>query len=1436
MRVAGEHGEAFVVCVDQYDHEAGAQLTPARRCAEQFREVARRLGFRADAPVLSGTRQQIDDGLQLIEASSAGRKLIYWVGHGVKVGSNSVVLPCRDYRLGGRKGLFHADELGLFLTGLTGDVLLIIDTCHAMHLAHQAHQRCLDQEDHYTGAPEGPDGPVGPGRSIGCLGTVGGDDLAQVGVWLAALTQICADRDVVFRSNRLWSPYASALSAASLLGAVHQELRSTSVVEPQLYGGGRLENFFVNPYYDPFARPTSAAAPAGRQALLGEQIQQLLKSRFTGLRLEEEGASFVGRRRSLARIVSWLDAPDNSGVMVVTGAPGSGKSAVLGQAALMTIPSSPQFNKLTPARRGRLAGALSAGIQCRGRSALECARELAAGMEIEEPAAGWKDAPEVVRSLIDACRDRGEATFLVDGLDETDPAHLDAVIADVLRPLAQEPTVRILVSTRPTIDDSLLMLDGSVRLDLDDDPDKDGDIAAYVTERLKAPGCPYRDDDGLREAVTRALVEKSQGVFLVARLHCSALARLEHALPPTDEAFRRILVSELEEALDQEVDELDRVAEKASGTAVAVRPGWARGLLLPLALSYGAGLPQDEGIWLAAARELADRYGPDIRYTPDDLRAVLRVAGAHIVVYGEAGQPVYRLAHEAMAEHLVEGAATADRELHGVMTDVLLHIHRTRHRGRGSTNPYIARYATAHAAAAGRLGDLVRDGEFLVNADPERLTVLLDRLREESLAEATLYRGVAEELTGKSPAERAALLQATALSQRPDLRAWARAAGSLPWEDRWTTAERSAPSRTLRVPYGDVQAVAIGPAGGGELLAAGEQLWHWPLLSGRPELLRHHLAPQGKLGPNRLHSLAVADRRLSVSAVAADAERVLIWPDDKDGIPQEFGWGARIGDVAVGGRRQLEIVAAASDRVVSVWEYLDGRAWHRGFWEWPHRGRAYGVAVAELDRALHVVGVGDSGAVLWSAPAGERVLSFGVGGGRAEALAATTADGDLHIAITSSAHPQLQVWRVDGGPRPRAERVHAARLRSPSGSSVALGRRDGELLVAAVDGGTVRLWRVRDGVELPTLAGHRSRPTSVAFLRDDKGTVVVADGTRIRVWEHLPATRGSGTAGPRRGLPSPASEHVGAMTVAASGRGAIVLAAGGTARVWDLTGCHLCDETGLARISSVDLRTAPDGSNWLVVGGRHASRGPGLRVRKLPDGAGTALRLDAHHDGTVGEVALATGGDAVRVFAADDRYIRRWDVATGEPLEACHVTTGMVEHLAVVEGAAGATGAAPFLIATAGDSLWAWENAEPGTPLRFRLPGGGPARTVAGTHDADGGRRVAVATSAGVFTGSLDEPVDARGQRVLHPLSQTVTDVHSLAFCATASGRLVVHAACRSRVVHEWLVDRPPKDRPIADRGYEVYGVLAAPDEAGLLIAAVGLERMDLLRVDERRG
>ncbi|MFI8962241.1 hypothetical protein ACIGO8_09010 [Streptomyces sp. NPDC053493] len=1489
MTVTGVHGEAFVVCVDAYDQEPDAALESARRCAEDFRELARRLGFDASTPVISGTKHEIEDALDRIRESPAPRKLLYWVGHGVKTGRDGGVLPCRDYRRAGNRKVFTPAELASVLTGSSGDLLLIVDTCHAADIAYAVYQEYVDQEVSRDATVPGPAGADVPGRGIGCLGTVGGEELAQVGLWLGAWKELVESRAYEFRQEPLWNAYARAVHGMVVLEAVHHVLaRSPSgdLVTPRPHGGTRLLGFFRNPYYDPTARPVSAAAPTRRQELLGEQVQRMLRSRFRGLWLEEEGeALFVGRRHSLARITEWLTSSARSGILVVTGAPGCGKSALLGQIAMMTIKDTPQYLALPAERRVGLAGAILAGIQCRGRSALECAAELARGMRIEEPSSGWKDVGEVVRALIAACRAEGDAAFLVDGLDETDPAHLDSLVTEVLGPLGQQPNVRILVGTRPTAGSALSLLDASTH-ELDTVHDRWDDIAAYVHRRLGVPGSAYADDAALREAVARELVRRSQGVFLVARLHCTALVRSGKALAPDAEEFRGLLASGLEEALDQEIRDLDRVA--AAGPGGAVAPGWARGLLLPLALSYGAGLPHADGIWLQAARRLAELRGQAVSYTSDDVRRIRSVAGAHIVEYGEAGQPVYRLSHEAMGHHLLEGAG-APAELHAAMTDVLLGAHRATYRGRGATNPYIARHATAHAAAAGRLDEVAKDAEFLVNAEPERLLSLLDRPGAAAGAETALYRRVAEELIGKSPAERSALLQATALYQQPELRSWARSPGLSFWSDEWTTTPPVPPFRTLKVPQGDVRAVAADSDGGG-LLAAGERLWHWRRPGGRPDFLHQWL------GSGAFHALSAAPSGAGLTAVA-DAERLVVWTSEA-GPVLEYGWGARIGDVAAGAPGGTPLVAAASGTTLSVWAWRDGRPRHRGFWPWPRPGLIQGVAVGALDDRACVLAGGDGGVVVWDARTGEQVLAFAAEGGRADALAAAAWRDGLHVAVLGTARPQVRVWRVTGGPRPGAELVHAAALRHASGSAVALSDHPDDPLVAAVDGGTVRLWRVEDGEELPRLTGHRTQPRSVAFLRDEERSVCVADGSGIRIWQSASGpSAGAAPSRPRTGMPGSGSAHTGAMAGARPGAGAVALAAEDAVRVWDLGGRHLADDRALERVSSLALRATPDGTVWLAAGGRHPVHGPCVRVRRLTaatgdsgggggrdggadgggpggedfggqssggdgsgdedfggpssggdgsgrdgsdgDGFGEAdFAVDLHRDSSVTAVGLVGTREAVHVLAAKDRHILRWDLSTRERLEGMHVGVGRIEHLAVVES----PGAEPFVAATAGDSVWIWQRAESGPPLRFRLPKPppgralAPARALAGTHDARGGPLVAVATSDGVFTGSLDDRLEeGTGRRELR-LFRAAADVRSLAFCPSAGGRLVMLAASRTRTVHEWALDARGEDRLLPDRGYDVHQVFAAPGGSGPLLAAVGRERMDVLRLEDRRG
>ncbi|MFJ9824057.1 hypothetical protein ACIRSU_06725 [Streptomyces sp. NPDC101160] len=72
-----------------------------------------------------------------------------------------------------------------------------------------------------------------------------------------------------------------------------------------------------------------------------------------------------------------------------------------------------------------------------------------------------------------------------------------------------------------------------------------------------------------------------------------------------------------------------------------------------------------------------------------------------------------------------------------------------------------------------------------------------------------------------------------------------------------------------------------------------------------------------------------------------------------------------------------------------------------------------------------------------------------------------------------------------------------------------------------------------------------------------------------------------------------------------------------------------------------------------------------------------------------------------------------------------------------------------------------------------------------------------------------------------------------LAQCAAGDPEEVGHAVLE---VARRAVDGPGEDRMVPNRGFDVHQVFAAPAASELLVAVVGRERMDVLRLDERRG
>ncbi len=523
------------------------------------------------------------------------------------------------------------------------------------------------------------------------------------------------------------------VTAVAQLSAAEQWWRQLRVVRP-----GAL----------PIHPPLSAAAQR-QSRLSGERaLTEHWDPRGRGVeRAARPGWFFTGRREVLFQLVAWLtaafDPADN--VRVITGGPGSGKSAVVARLVTMSDPDYRADMPMPLAASDPVAelNPRTIGVAVHARTA-----QAAEVVSVLADAAGAQQAD--LDGLIDALLERREPfTIAVDALDEADDP---PALAQVLRKLASETAdagVRLLVGTRPGGPDRRLItaLGLSAR---NDDPaliDLDipaylsqDDLAEYVCRRLlltgvppspDRPDTPYRGRETLAGQVAAAVARAAYPAFLIGQLVSRALLRAQ-PLSPHDPGWQQF-PNTVAEAMDQYL-----VSVGDRGTQDRVED-----LLRPLAYARGDGLPLDDaGLWPRLATALAR---PGRSYTTGDAATMLDTAADYLIETVTTDQAVYyRLYHQALADRLRE------RDQHRRPVSVAQTVYQcllatVTHNPGGTRNwwaahPYLHSQLAGYAADAGQLTSLIDDAGFLVAADPAGLFAALQRPGQPTGGNAHIYR------------------------------------------------------------------------------------------------------------------------------------------------------------------------------------------------------------------------------------------------------------------------------------------------------------------------------------------------------------------------------------------------------------------------------------------------------------------------------------------------------------------------------------------------------------------------------------------------------------------------------------------------------------------------------------------------------------------------
>lgn len=580
---------------------------------------------------------------------------------------------------------------------------------------------------------------------------------------------------------------------------------------------------------------------------------------------------FTGRRQALRRIVTWLTDPaDNRRGLVVSGGPGSGKTAVLGLIASL---ADPRHYAHVPMDR--------VGLR---EESLPAPNSFTTVIH----AAGLK-AEMIVDAVAHAARRSTTSVpvVLVDAVDEADEPEL--LVDEVLKHLLLDGSVRLLLGMRTEL---------ATRLDdLCDMVDLDGDFAdpeglrrhvEHVLLQATRDSPFRRAPEGTVSRVAEGVARVAEPSFLVGRLLARMLAA--RAEPPD---LRPGWETELPR-LPGEI--LERDLTERLGREQAER---ALDLLRPLAFAEGNGLP-DEDIWAGLAGRMAGRH-----YDHDDVLWLREHVGSYAVRSTDQGHTVYQPHHLSLAEHL--RAVPDPRAVHRCFVDYLIdhtpvHADGTRDWRRASF--YTHAYLATHIAKAGGhevLDELMLDPAYLLGAIPYRLLGALDGHRlptdrdvSELRAAINAYRQAAADFRRAEPeAWPAALDLAVRTHGARTLEArMAPVPAASPWRARWVDLRPRRSGYTLTNLSGEVTRMSAFRYGGEQYLAvvstAGEiEVWNVdanrPVVSGTITEGRHLTGLDTVVGDGR------------VFMATSSATRVQLW-DVFGGNRALGGWS--VGDTA----------------------------------------------------------------------------------------------------------------------------------------------------------------------------------------------------------------------------------------------------------------------------------------------------------------------------------------------------------------------------------------------------------------------------------------------------------------------------------------------------------------------------------------------------------
>ncbi|WP_086663631.1 SAV_2336 N-terminal domain-related protein [Lentzea kentuckyensis] len=623
-------------------------IQPLPHAVSDVREFGAMLKGLEGKPLADPTEAEIREHMKSLRQNPQdGDALVaLWSGHAIPVAGNLRLLA-RDNDGVVDGIMLHEFALWCAASG-AHQVLIIVDACYSGAQLDEAVRTVAAVQEELL---------AGQVHWAGVLVSCSSVETARDGLFGSKLRRLLRSGPATAEDAWRWSD-GTPLIDGGAFGTALLNAWDSDTQRPRFMQYGLAQPMLPNPLY--------ARQPIVKHLLLAARGGD-----------SRDGRSwFSGRTAEVDRLVGWVRS-GVAGLRVVTGSPGTGKSALVGRVVSLS----------NPAERARLLtsgwswrhedpgeSSIVANVHVRAMDANQVAdvisRQMVTSGLIPPPDGPRRDAAELVGLL---ARHTGEPpVVVVDGLDEA-RGEAFSIATTLLTRIAQYCVV--IVSTRQAHRVAggaplLTELSPVEVVDLDE-ADNAADIRAYVLARL-GPDVP-------RSTVDQLAHLSFLTVWMITE-QALADGRADPALS-LDAAFDR---------------ELAKVPS-------------ARALLTALTWSYGAGFPEAE--WIAVAEALSDAT-----FSRDDITAVLTELRQHIIQDGEGGATVFKLTHQTFADHLRPPFAPSRAKVFApgaeMVANALIRLYRQRVEAGvpPDVQGYLWKYAWRHCGnAGGRALDGLRD-------------------------------------------------------------------------------------------------------------------------------------------------------------------------------------------------------------------------------------------------------------------------------------------------------------------------------------------------------------------------------------------------------------------------------------------------------------------------------------------------------------------------------------------------------------------------------------------------------------------------------------------------------------------------------------------------------------------------------------------------------